>query len=204
MFCLVVGFWIFSHFYLVCVFYYLIFFSFQDHNWRNASPFLPSSLLYVLLRSLKFIASLFTNCYCVLYVQIQIIICMYLCIHKLLNIVLSLYNVVCVFVLRDEHLVLDNQLMYSLLGRLPCSFFQCSSVACSYLCRVEALWVFLSSVWHAYWCHFCSAHVLLVMLVWIYVDRFWYYRKLPDPQTVKIFLPHFWQCFLSIEYGNML
>lgn len=83
--------------------------------------------------------------------------------YKLLNIVLSLYNVVCVFVFRDEHLALANQLVCSLLGRFPCSVFQCSLVACSYLCRVEALWVFLWSVWQARWCHLHSAHVLVVM-----------------------------------------
>lgn len=68
---------------------------------------------------------------------------------------LSLYNVSSsVHVCRANHLVLDNQLVFSSLETISPTL--CSLVACSSLYRSEAMWSFPCPLWHV--CS-CSAQV---------------------------------------------
>lgn len=86
---------------------------------------------------------------------------MYVCTYVPKYNLLGLYDVTCMYVLRADHLALDNQLTCSSLGKLflPSQHF---SVACSSLCKAETSWAFPHLLWRV---HPWSAHTWAVMLV---------------------------------------
>lgn len=85
------------------------------------------------------------------YIYVYICVCMCKHIYIYTYEQFSLH-VTLMYVFRADGLALDNQLVCSSLGGPPL-LLSTSSVAYSFLCRIEASWDFLFLVWHVYWCH---------------------------------------------------
>lgn len=80
--------------------------------------------------------------------------------------VLSLYNIACMCVFKNNILALSNQGFCSSLGKHHLSHIYLSSLACSFLLhRFESCWTFLRVLWHICWGHLYSLHVWAVMMV---------------------------------------
>lgn len=69
---------------------------------------------------------------------------------------MNLYNATCSCAFRADWLALDNQFVFSSLERDTSWHF---SVACSSLCRVEALLTHFHAVWHVYRSHLSWADI---------------------------------------------
>ena len=77
-----------------------------------------------------------------------------------------------------------------------------------FLCRFETLRTYLSLLYYAYQCCLCSAHIQAIMLMRLYVCRFWYYYKAnshsklldPDFHNPPI---NFQQCSPNLECGML-
>ena len=145
---------------------------FEIISWlQYFSPFLPPHSSYTPLYSPSNTWPIFSliiiACMCV---------CTYLYTHRyiFLSMTCSVGTVllVCIFSgLTIGHWIAS---WCAFLWRRPPLLSQLSSVACSFfLCRVEALWAFPSSLWHVHWCHPCSAHVWAVIFVRLYGCNFW-------------------------------
>lgn len=137
-------------------------FSFWDNKLQHHSFLFLSSNppIYLFLFTFKFMTSFFTNFYC-----------MHICIHTHIPTyhMFSPYNVIFMCVFRVDCLALDNQLVFSFLGKITSpvpNFPQLLIVLCAGL-RPCALF-YLYSICRIYWYHPSSGHIWGVVFVRIY------------------------------------
>ena len=122
----------------------------------------------------------------------------------------NLHNVTHMYVLRADHLILDNQLVCASLGKTYFSHSQHSLVACSSLCRVEALSpsplppLLASLICLCVLAQRClDSHIseaLWVQLLALLEDTI----SQQDPVALKIFLPVLPQCSQNSKFKSYL